>query len=69
MEAGMSKASMENMVMGTAPVSPTPVVTGRIVSKEALLQVGLASFGVGVGSSQALVQAGGDLQARGDPML
>jgi hypothetical protein len=59
---------MENMVMGTTPMSPTPVATGRIISKEALLQVGLASFGVGVGSSQALVQAG-HLHAWGDPVL
>jgi hypothetical protein len=68
-EASTFEASVENMVIGTVPVPPTPAATGRIVLEEALLQEGSASLGVGAGPSQALAQAGGDLQARGGPLL
>jgi hypothetical protein len=69
MEAGASEASMENMVIGTTPMPPTPAATERIVLEEALLQEGSASLGVGVGPSQALAQAVGDLHMQGGPLL
>lgn len=53
-EVSASEASVENVVIGTMPVPPTPAATGRIVLEEALSQEGSALLGVGAGPSQAL---------------
>jgi hypothetical protein len=70
-EAGTFEAFVENMVTGqvSMPAPSSPTTTGRTVLKEALLQEGLASLGVGAGASQALVWASGDLHVREGPLL